>query len=76
MVYTIRVILLLAHVESFKLSYCVKNKKKGTLQRVSLSMWKKAQLAILITTVVWDNVLKGESVRQQAHYQAKQKRVV
>lgn len=44
--------------------------KKETLQRVSLTTCKKAQLAILITTVVWDNVLKGWSVKQQAHYQA------
>lgn len=34
MVYTIRVILLLAHVESFKLSYCVKNKKRNITKSV------------------------------------------
>lgn len=36
MVYTIRVILLLAYVESFKLSYCVKlklKKKRGNITK-------------------------------------------
>lgn len=35
-----------------------KKERKKTLQIASWTTCKKAQLAILITTVVWDNVLK------------------
>lgn len=68
--YTIRVILLLVHVQSVKSSYCV------TLQKEKEKQEKRYKESLLlhvekgtdgILTVVWDNV--------QAHYRSRQKRV-